>query len=118
VASPNLITDCTAWPSFPEPDKIGYSGSLIKFEDEASVAIVTCATKNRSFKLHYKNQTIAQKTSFESFFDARVGPSSTFYFNTPFTSDILVRFVEWTVEFVLDSPTTYSWNANLTRVTS
>lgn len=119
MASPNLTTECTAFPAFPVKRKARYSAEAIYFEDDVSVSYEDDTTKHREFTLVYENQSDSEQASFEAFFDARHGRRDTFYVNFARTSetDIKVRFDQDEVEFTTDNCKTWNWTVKLRKVT-
>lgn len=120
MASPNLTTECTAFPHLPMPRPTGYDRDLTAFEDDATQSVLISTTKHREFKLQYRNQSDAQKASFEAFHDARMLDGAFFYFNDIRTGevDIKVKFREGKPTYNPESVRTWGWDATIFQVAS
>ena len=118
MATPNLTTECTAFPTPPYGDEQSYSTSVIFFEDDASQVYRSGTTKHREIRLSYENQSDSEKASFEAFFNARGGQYEVFYWNNIRTgeTDIKVRFLEDKVEYKAASARTWNWIVTLKKV--
>lgn len=118
MASPNLVTDCTATVQFGTTIKDVFSSHVLRFEDKTSVSWQEATAKLRTFALKYANQTAAMRASFSAFFDARGASRDQFYFNWLPTAetDIKVKFLENEVDYSFDNVGIASWAVTLIEV--
>jgi len=115
MATPNLTTEVTAFPSFPRKGTFGYSAERLWFEDDASVSYEDTPRKHRRWTLVYENQGDSDLASFVAFFDVCCGKLNTFYWNDFRTgeNDIKVAFDQDEVEPQADGARTWSWTVKI-----
>ncbi len=109
--------DLTIAPDYVFEETKKYNTLISKFENGTEQRRAQWATPLRTFKLDFVNKTLAEKTTLEALFDAKLGPLTSFRWTNPNDSvQYSVRFEEDSLSIKMKAYGVYDLSIGLVQV--